>query len=106
MPDGAVFLLAAVVAVIAACAALASALDVRRIADVIVDGYDEPPEATTVNVAAVGGDVVVDVACRRTLLVRVVLTPRDAAELADVLLAKGYDAAKSGKGSEPETAAP
>lgn len=120
MPEAFVPILAAAVAIIAAGAALAAALHVRAACDGLFDALEEDAGdvegalaaapaagagAVTLRVRDRGDEVVlffeIGAACRMAAA----LTPKEAADLADMLLEAGYTAAQRTPRPEPGDAA-
>ena len=85
------------VAVICAVAALGSALQVHRLAERVAAAPPPPPEGTDVKVVVEDGHVVLACIVSGSVVVECVLTPREASNLADLLLAHGLAACEQAR---------
>lgn len=120
MPE-ALSLLAAVVAIIGAIAAVAAALHVRQAVDALFDALEAEDDsdfdaavaatpaagagAVTLRVRDRGEEVVLFVEVGDACRMAAALTPKEASDLADILLEAGYAAAQRTPRPEPGDAA-
>lgn len=88
MPEAAIV----AVAVICALAALGSALHIHHLAARVAAPPPPPPEGTSIEVVVEDGHVVLACIVSGAVVVECVLTPREASDLADLLLKHGYAA--------------
>jgi hypothetical protein len=88
MPEAAIV----AVAVTCALAALASVLHINHLAERVAAAPPPPPEGTSIKVVVEDGHVVLACIVSGSVVVECVLTPKEAADLADMLLERGYAA--------------